>query len=114
MVERDEDRSSNTPKKLSNEEQEAWDRLTLKLGLEDAWSSDDFTHHHSLHFSWSNKQAGPAHRQARLDRYYIGKWGRERRGKIEILDGRSTLSDHSPVTLFLRRRCIMADSDRIF
>jgi exonuclease III len=47
MVERDLDRSTNTPTKISKEEKETWDRLIMKLGLEDVWHSDDFTHHSS-------------------------------------------------------------------
>jgi exonuclease III len=114
MVERDQDRSTNTPKKLTNEEQEAWDRQMMRLGLEDSWHSDDFTNRISLQFSWNTKQKGIAHRKARLDRFYVGEWGRERGGKTEILEGRSTLSDHLPVTLHLRRTCSQNDVDRLF
>jgi hypothetical protein len=109
MVEADVDRSSNTPKKLTSEEREAWDRLVLRLGLEDVWLGDDFTHRHSLQFSWSNKQADIAHRKARLDCFYVRDWGRERGRKTEVLDGRNTLSDHLLVTLLLRRQCPLAD-----
>jgi hypothetical protein len=35
MVERESDRSINTPKNLTKEEREAWDRLIMRLGLED-------------------------------------------------------------------------------
>jgi exonuclease III len=51
MVEVDADRSSNASKKLSTEEREAWDRLVLRLNLEDVWFRDNFTHRHSLLFS---------------------------------------------------------------
>ena len=47
MVEHESDRSGNPPKKLSREEQDGWDNLILKLGLEDAWDNDDFTHYKS-------------------------------------------------------------------
>jgi exonuclease III len=114
MVESETDRSSNTPKKLSREEREAWDRLVMRLGIEDVWTSDDFTHNNSLLFSWSNRQKGVAHRKARLDKFYVGEWGKERGGQSEILEGRSTLSDHLPVSLKLRRRCSLSDEDRLF
>jgi hypothetical protein len=49
IVEREGDHSTNTPKKLSNEEREAWDQLVMRLGLEDVWNSDDFTHYNSYY-----------------------------------------------------------------
>jgi exonuclease III len=114
MVERESDRSINTPKNLTREEREAWDRLVMRLGLEDVWNCDDFTHYSSLSFSWSNKQKGAGHHKARLDRFYVGDWGRDRGGKAKILDGRSTLSDHLPVLLCIRRRCTVSDAERLF
>jgi endonuclease/exonuclease/phosphatase family metal-dependent hydrolase len=114
MVERDSDRSSNTPKKLTREEREAWDRFVMRLGIEDIWTNNDFTHYNSLIFSLSNKQKGTIHQKAHLDRFYVGDWSKERRGKTEVLEGHSTLSDHLPVSLQLRRRCSNSDADRLF
>jgi exonuclease III len=56
MVENEEDRSGNPPKRLSREEQGAWDNLTLRSGLQDVWQSNDFSHEGSLPFSWSNRK----------------------------------------------------------
>ena len=77
MVERESDRSIKTPKNLTKEEREAWNRLVMRLGLEDVWKSDDFTHYSSLSFSWSNKQKGAGHCKACLDRFYVGDWDRD-------------------------------------
>jgi hypothetical protein len=72
IVEMDVDCSNNTSKKLTIDTREAWNRLALKLGLEDEWSSDDFEYHQSLCFSLNNKQKGLTHCKARLDQYYVG------------------------------------------
>ncbi|KAG0573255.1 hypothetical protein KC19_VG162200 [Ceratodon purpureus] len=114
MVEHEADRSGNPPKKLSREEQDGWDNLILKLGLEDNWESDDFTHHDSLRFSWTNKQQDLSHLMARLDRFYVGEWRRNRGGKLEILAGFNTLSDHVPVHLHIRRKSLHQKENRSF
>ena len=86
----------------------------MRLGIEDVWTNDDFMHNNSLLFFWSNKQKGMAHRKASLVRFYVGDWGKERGGQFEILDWRSTLSDHLLVSSKLRRRCLLFDEDRFF
>jgi hypothetical protein len=86
----------------------------MRLRLEDVWNSDDFIHYSSLLFSWNNKQKGASHRKARLDRFYVGDWGKDRGGKTEILDSRSTLSDHLPMLLCLRKQCTVSDVERLF
>ncbi|KAG0572449.1 hypothetical protein KC19_VG096100, partial [Ceratodon purpureus] len=114
MVEHEADRSGNPPKKLPREEQDGWDNLILKLGLEDTWESDGYTHHDSLRFSWTNKQQELSHLMARLDRFYVGEWGRNRGGKLEILAGFNTLSDHVPVHLHIRRKSHRQQDSRSF
>ncbi|KAG0577127.1 hypothetical protein KC19_5G132900 [Ceratodon purpureus] len=79
MVEHDSDRSGNPPKKLSREEEDGWDNLILKLGLEDVWESDDFTHYDSLRFSWTIKQKELSHLMARLDQFYKHQHNKENR-----------------------------------
>ena len=51
IVEHDSDKSGNPSKKLSEEEQDNWDVLLLRLGLEDFSYCDDFTHYNSLKYS---------------------------------------------------------------
>lgn len=89
--EHDSDRSDGLPKKISAHEQEGWDTLTTHFGLEDTWSSDDFLHKNSLHFSWTNNQQGDKRLMARLDRFYVGDWGRGRGGQIKILPRHTTI-----------------------
>jgi hypothetical protein len=110
MVEEAEDRSGNPPKRLSAEEQDKWDNLIFKLGLTDAWLSDEFSHdRNNLKFTWTNKQEGRSQQMARLDRFYIGEWARNRGGSVEILAGYGTLSDHSPVLFQIRKRAQIKD-----
>ena len=42
MVEYKVDCKSSSSKKLLEEEQDKWDKLIFKLGLEDIWYRDDF------------------------------------------------------------------------
>lgn len=111
MVEQDSDRSGRPPKKLSSHEQEGWDTLTMRLGIEDTWNNDNCSYEDSLRFSSTNKQQGENRLMARLDWFYVGEWGRRRGGKIKILPGHNTIS---PIEFLLRKPTKRNNHEKLF
>jgi len=108
MIENKSDKNGNktrNKKLIRGKEQKAWDNLTFRYGLTNSNLSDDFELQNSLSYTWSNKIENEL-LFTRLDRAYIGEWTRDRRGKINILEGFGTLSDHLPVLLTIRKQYV--------
>jgi len=101
MITNESDRSGNK-KLIRGIEQDAWDNLTFKYGLEDSYLNDDFNSQNSLTYTWSNKRDTEL-QLTRLDRAHVGEWARDRGGKFRILEGFSILSDHLPILLTIRK-----------
>jgi len=104
---------SGNKKLIRGIEQDAWDNLTFKYGLEDSYLSDDFNSQNSLTYTWSNKRETELH-LAKLDRAHVGEWAKARGGKVKIPEGFSTLSDHLPILLTIRKRNQEVVNDKRF
>ncbi|KAG0573055.1 hypothetical protein KC19_VG144800 [Ceratodon purpureus] len=98
MTENEADRSPGyTGPCMGRRELGTWTRFAMRLGITDAFLSDEFRKIGGKRFTWSREEPRPA--WSRIDRCYIDPKVRERGGKHGIWSTMAHLSDHAPVFL---------------
>jgi exonuclease III len=84
---------------ISIRELEAWNRLLLKLGVQDAFHVGAFRRKNQKAFTWSNFHNDETMIQTRIDRFYINPHMEHKGGSTEILPTIPDISDHAGVVL---------------
>lgn len=98
MTELSEDRSADyNARNMGHREESAWARLSMLLGIQDVFHSDEYRRLGSKNHTWRRERPHPT--WSRIDRFYTSLEIRLKAGRHGIWPHLSHLSDHAPIFL---------------
>jgi hypothetical protein len=86
---------------VKRREQEAWDKLILKLQVQDSFTLDEFQKINKRKYTWDNRRDAPNMIASRIDHIYINRDLTSLGCKAGIWPTLPNLSNHAPIFVHL-------------